>query len=104
MNWVAFLFGTTVGTMLGAGAAISALLLMQKFFAKVDYFDAQDVPEFVGDPALDLAALAVEVLRIMERAYWDNATVLHMADWLHEHGYTPLSDPDEIVPVVRREC
>lgn len=101
MNWIVFLIGTTVGAMLGAGAAISAMLLVSKALAAHAW---QEAPEFVEDPALDLAALAVEVLRLMERPYWDNATVVHMADWLHEHGYTPLSDPEEIVPVVRREC
>lgn len=34
MNWIVFLIGTTVGAMLGAGATISAMLLVSKALAK----------------------------------------------------------------------
>ena len=55
------------------------------------------------DPIDDLVGLAVEVLRLLERPYWDMPTVMYMAKWLHLHEYTPLSDPAEVAAVVRKE-
>lgn len=92
-----------IGFSLGVLAGIITFLITSTLLAR--FYPAALAPDDADyDPALDLCALAVEVLKLLNRPHWDNATVAHMAQWLQDHSYTPLSDPDEIAPVVQREC
>lgn len=102
MNWIAFLAGGFVGSLVGSLGMVIVLSLLNGLQQK--YVPVEEVDEYTEDPVGDLAGLATEVLRQMERPYWDHVTVFHMATWLHDHQYTPLSDPAEIIAVVQREC
>lgn len=60
--------------------------------------------EYAPDPVADLSGLAVEILRRLDRLYFDVTAINQAAIWLHAHGYTPLSDPDEAACAFAKEC